>query len=309
MNQFQWLSVGLSWLFTIVLIWWIFRQDTQINTLNKSITAKEQVLDFYIRSSTEEPEQLIDEWNDFMSKNDSSPELLIHFHTLKQYLNYHKGIADDADSIQQHDEETLHSLQSLNSTPQDIKDLDEIFSSMLSKNFQLMDSMKKYSDLSIEKEAWTEATKVLEEASLQISKTTNSQSWKMTTFQSPDGSKYRYVGGVNKEGMPHGFGVATYTNGDIYRGAWENGYQSGSGKWIYKNGDEYGGNFVKGKRNGFGVYSWINGDTYTGYWNDDRKNGKGILTGKNGKVIESGQWKADKLVKSEALKKEQFPYQ
>ena len=91
------------------------------------------------------------------------------------------------------------------------------------------------------------------------------------------------------------------------RGAWENGYQNGSGKWIYTSGDEYDGNYVKGKRNGFGVYTWINGDIYSGYWNDDLKNGKGILTKKKGKLTESGRWKADKLIISEVLKKEQFP--
>jgi hypothetical protein len=307
MNQFQWLSIILSWLFTIVLIYWIFRQENQIDTLNTSIEAQDQVLDFYIRSTTEEPERLIEELNGFMTEHDSAPELLIHFQTLKDYLNHNARISDAADAEKQIDDETLSSLQALNSNPQSLQDLDEIFSSMLSKNFQLIDSMQKYSDKTVDQEIWTEATKALEEASIQISKTTNSQSWKMANLQNPEGKNYRYAGGVNKEGLPHGFGVATYTNGDIYRGVWENGYQNGSGKWIYTSGDVYDGNYVKGKRNGFGVYTWINGDIYTGYWNDDLKNGKGILTKKKGKHTESGQWKADKLIKSEVLKKEQFP--
>jgi hypothetical protein len=307
MNQFQWLSIILSWLFTITLIYWIYRQETQINTLEKSIASQDQVLDFYIRSTTEEPEQLTGELNDFMTANDSAPELLIHFQTLKQYLNHYTGIAETDDTEKQNDADISISQNSLNANPQNIQDLDEIFSSMLSKNFQLIDSMRKYSDIQVDQEIWTEATQALEEASIQVSKTTNSQSWKMATLQSPDGLNYRYVGGVNKDEKPHGFGVATYDNGDIFRGSWVDGHQEGSGKWIYENGDEYDGNYVKGKRNGFGVFSWKNGETYTGYWIADRKNGKGILINNKGKILESGQWKADKLIKSEVLKKEQFP--
>ena len=52
-----------------------------------------------------------------------------------------------------------------------------------------------------------------------------------------------YVGDLNKEGVFHGQGKATYDDGSVYEGEWRNGTYNGRGKVKAKQGDIYEGLF------------------------------------------------------------------
>ena len=66
-----------------------------------------------------------------------------------------------------------------------------------------------------------------------------------------------YVGCINDQGIPNGYGIMTFENKDVYKGYWENG-----------------------KKNGLGKYVSIEGDFYEGYWKENMKHGKGSSTEK-----------------------------
>lgn len=107
--------------------------------------------------------------------------------------------------------------------------------------------------------------------------------------------------GERKNGLPHGQGVMTYKNGDIYNGTWENGVRQGFGLFMKKNGDYYEGDWLNGQKHGNGFY-YGNGfcrtfrysslysdlklttgiESYKGEWKYDDPSGKGILRYRNG---------------------------
>ena len=66
-----------------------------------------------------------------------------------------------------------------------------------------------------------------------------------------------YVGCIDKDGNPDGYGIMTYENKDVYKGYWENG-----------------------KKNGLGKYVTNEGNSYEGYWKENMKHGKGSSTEK-----------------------------
>ena len=59
----------------------------------------------------------------------------------------------------------------------------------------------------------------------------------------PDG--FTYTGGW-QAGLFHGAGVATYSNGDVYDGLFENGKRQGQGSVRYSDGSEAAGDWVGG---------------------------------------------------------------
>ncbi len=66
-----------------------------------------------------------------------------------------------------------------------------------------------------------------------------------------------YVGCINKDGDPDGYGIMTFENKDVYKGFWKNG-----------------------KRDGLGKFTTNDGNFYEGNWKDDMKHGKGSYTEK-----------------------------
>ena len=105
-----------------------------------------------------------------------------------------------------------------------------------------------------------------------------------------------YVGSF-KNGVPHGKGTYTYSDGATYVGGFLNGKESGEGIfncWIH--GATYKGGFKNGKKHGFGVYNYPNGDLYRGYWHDGKKHGEGKYTYRDNRVNE-GLFRDDKFVR------------
>ena len=67
----------------------------------------------------------------------------------------------------------------------------------------------------------------------------------------------------------HGQGVHTFSNGDSYAGAFENGKQHGQGVFTYPNGDRYEGALENYKKTGQGTYTFSNGYVIVGEWKAD----------------------------------------
>jgi hypothetical protein len=114
----------------------------------------------------------------------------------------------------------------------------------------------------------------------------------------------------------NGFGVYSFSNGDVYRGNWISGKRSGYGEHYYNNGDVYKGDFENSLFSGKGTYYFANGDidisnyiegkstsriSYT--WGNQRPQGcisgncqngfgkKGYLNGIYEGNFSNGQWK------------------
>ena len=105
---------------------------------------------------------------------------------------------------------------------------------------------------------------------------------------------------------PGKYAVNTWTNcygtnmtnsGAIYRGEWVNDKFEGHGTYTYRNNAQYVGGFRANQRNGRGTYTWPDGARFVGEYRDDKRNGPGIQYGPEGKVLQSGTWKDDVLVK------------
>ena len=106
-----------------------------------------------------------------------------------------------------------------------------------------------------------------------------------------------YVG-TFKNGVPHGKGTYTYSDGATYVGEFLNGKESGKGIfncWVH--GASYIGNFFDGKKHGFGVYKYPSGDIYKGEWLNGMKHGRGKYTYKGGNRVKEGLFKRDKFIK------------
>jgi hypothetical protein len=84
-----------------------------------------------------------------------------------------------------------------------------------------------------------------------------------------------YVGCINDEGNPDGFGIMNYENQDVYEGYWKNG-----------------------KRNGLGKFESTGGYFYEGNWENGLKKGEGISTEKKDSKIytRKGIFKNDQLI-------------
>lgn len=115
-----------------------------------------------------------------------------------------------------------------------------------------------------------------------------------------------------RHGRWHGFGSATFANGDHYRGEyrydqrhgrgvyrWSDGRvfdgifredkRHGKGRFIWPDGAEYDGFFVSGQREGQGVYKFSDGGRYEGGWKDGRYHGWGICSWRDGRTYR-GEW-------------------
>ena len=80
--------------------------------------------------------------------------------------------------------------------------------------------------------------------------------------------------------------------GDVYHGAWRNGFRCGRGKFWWKDGHFYEGTWDKGKPSGYGRIIYRNGNVYEGDFLDEKRHGKGINYHLCGSKYE-GDWKDD----------------
>mmetsp|Transcript_1275 Transcript_1275/g.1638 ORF Transcript_1275/g.1638 Transcript_1275/m.1638 type:complete len:1093 (+) Transcript_1275:69-3347(+) len=100
----------------------------------------------------------------------------------------------------------------------------------------------------------------------------------------------------NDEGVSsfNGYGIMTWSNGDVYQGDWLNGMRHGIGIFKSHEGREYAGEWFKGSRHGWGCLDHANGDTFEGEFHHGVVEGVGRLTSPNGDVY-TGQFMKNKF--------------
>lgn len=140
----------------------------------------------------------------------------------------------------------------------------------------------------------------LEKAQLQLKSVKEQMSensfGKYITFKSTKGNRLHYVGGV-KNNKANGYGIAILDSGSRYEGEWQNNKRHGQGSFYWIDGEHYEGTYKNDLRSGQGSYYWTNGEKFVGNWEMDMRNGEGTFYDKDGKVLTSGIWEDDKLVK------------
>ena len=97
--------------------------------------------------------------------------------------------------------------------------------------------------------------------------------------------------GEYKDGLYHGQGTYTHSNGDIFEGEWKEGKRH-QGTYTHSNGDLYEGDWKEGKRHGHGTYIESEGDKYVGGWKEGKKHGQGTYIGSEWDKYVGG-WKED----------------
>lgn len=104
-------------------------------------------------------------------------------------------------------------------------------------------------------------------------------------FEYVDGS--RYIGDVGKTVLqPHGNGVFTHSNGDVYDGRFYQGLAHGKGSYTYRSGITYSGSMSNDLKNGFGEENYGNSEIYRGYFLDGMRNGRGRYEWSDGSIYD-----------------------
>lgn len=87
-----------------------------------------------------------------------------------------------------------------------------------------------------------------------------------------------------------GKGRFTFSNGDVYLGAWDQERMHGSDSVLTyaASEDVYEGPFNHNNKNGQGVYKFANGDVYMGDFEEDHMHGKGVYVYADGDRYEVG---------------------
>ena len=93
---------------------------------------------------------------------------------------------------------------------------------------------------------------------------------------------------------PHGHGIITYENGDVYEGDWKEGDHHGKGRLEKQNGEVYEGNFKRSKFISGKVVEFLKECTYEGDFKEGKYHGKGKMKWDGGAVYE-GDWKEGDL--------------
>jgi len=108
------------------------------------------------------------------------------------------------------------------------------------------------------------------------------------TLLDPYGDKGRYSGVVLRStGMPHGLGRMVYEDdGRTYEGDWRHGRWHGFGRATFANGDSYEGEYRFDQRHGRGKYCWSDGRIYDGEFAEDKRHGKGTFKWPDGATYE-----------------------
>ncbi|KAH9592382.1 Alsin [Schistosoma haematobium] len=104
-------------------------------------------------------------------------------------------------------------------------------------------------------------------------------------------NKSEYIGDV-VDGIRHGFGTYTDSNGLQYTGQWKNGKKQGKGRLNYTTDGSihYDGEWDSGLRHGYGVYHYSNRATYEGQWKDGKRHGEGTMHWSDRDEIYTGSW-------------------
>ena len=111
-------------------------------------------------------------------------------------------------------------------------------------------------------------------------------------FTYSDGSIYE---GECAHDKLNGRGKMTYSDGDVYEGEWHNNQMNGKGIMAYASGSTYDGDWLNGQKNGRGTIEYdYDGRVYEGDWQNDQKNGHGKLTYADGNIYE-GEWHNDTM--------------
>jgi len=106
----------------------------------------------------------------------------------------------------------------------------------------------------------------------------------------------RYAGEWQNDKF-HGFGTYTYRDGRKYVGQFRDNQRNGEGTFTWKDGASYVGGYKDDMRTGKGTFTYPNGVKFVGEYLNDRRNGPGTEYAADGKVLQSGTWKDDVLVK------------
>jgi hypothetical protein len=104
----------------------------------------------------------------------------------------------------------------------------------------------------------------------------------------PYGDKGNYTGVILRStGMPHGAGTMIYQEDNrTYDGEWRHGRWHGFGRATFANGDSYEGEYRFDQRHGKGRYEWHDGRIYDGMFREDKRHGKGKFMWPDGAAYE-----------------------
>lgn len=95
-----------------------------------------------------------------------------------------------------------------------------------------------------------------------------------------------------------GYGEYTDTQGNVYKGSWNNDNQDGYGEEYWTNGSFKGvyenGQKVRGR------FEWNDGSWYEGEIKEGERNGKGVMRWRDGRV-EEGEWRKGRRVEFEEM--------
>jgi len=106
------------------------------------------------------------------------------------------------------------------------------------------------------------------------------------TVLDPYGDSGVYTGVILlSTGMPHGLGRMVYQDdGRTYEGDWRHGRWHGFGRATFANGDSYEGEYRFDQRHGRGLYQWSDGRQYDGEFDEDKRHGKGTFKWPDGAI-------------------------
>ena len=102
---------------------------------------------------------------------------------------------------------------------------------------------------------------------------------------------YKYLGQVNADNKPHGFGTAYFPDGRIFCGSFHDRY-SMDGFLLYENpqtGIKFAQQYDDGKSTGYVEMEWPNGNIYKGSYKNGQLTGYGEFYGADG-TIYRGEW-------------------
>ncbi|KAM7419808.1 hypothetical protein PAMA_016755 [Pampus argenteus] len=80
------------------------------------------------------------------------------------------------------------------------------------------------------------------------------------------------------DGLRHGRGQLTFSDGTCYTGQFENGLFNGCGVLVFTDGSRYEGEFVQGKFQGSGVFTRFDGMRFEGEFKNGCVDGYGALS-------------------------------
>ena len=101
--------------------------------------------------------------------------------------------------------------------------------------------------------------------------------------------------GEQKNGLPHGQGIATHPLGATYSGGWKEGLYHGQGIFKSLNKATFQGQFHEGKKHGHIEFEDPSGNRFSGIFQNNRRHGQGIQFFPDGSSLK-GIWEKGRLV-------------